>query len=303
MGVLKAAGTSAFSFSFWKAEQAQFSLLLIWQELQSPELFDGLPPALLWDEAPASPYLQPGKFSLHWRPALLFPPSLVLSRKFLGVLCAIIQAVNESLSIVTLRDTTCHRPLRLAVQMIFHLLYRPAIPIFWIWLQTFCWETMSRDVLKAKTDDIHCCSFVHWAYHLLIGGSEVAKDWFILNKSMCAVHSHLLSLCVLPAGFLFSLSRELMLIYLCWYFLFKEDDFSFFPASRKPPPMGMNLLEWSYLGQLSWHLTWFCGIASSWIKCFSWELPLLWQVLTPADSFSRVGAVGALRVNTGEKHI
>lgn len=69
--------------------------------------------------------------------------------------------------------------------------------------------------------------------------------------------------------------------------------------------MGMNLLEvmreWSHLGQLSWHLTWFCGVASNWIKCFSCELPLLWQVLTPADSFRRAQAVGVLRVNTEVK--
>lgn len=69
--------------------------------------------------------------------------------------------------------------------------------------------------------------------------------------------------------------------------------------------MGMNLLEvmrdWSYLGQLSWHLTWYYGITSSWIKCFSCGLPILCQVLTPADSFRRVGAMRALRVNTEMK--
>lgn len=174
-------------------------------------------------------------------------PSLVSPRRFLGVLYAIIQAVNEGWSIVPLRDTTGHwqpcgwsQAFESGCPADFTLALLASYPNLLDLAASILWETMSIDVLKAKIHNIHCCSFVHWAYHLLIGDREAAKVWFILNKSMCAVHRHLLSLYVPPAGFLCSLSRELMLIYLCWYFFLKEGDVSLFPASR-------NLPQWAWI--------------------------------------------------------
>lgn len=155
-GVLKAAGTPTFSLLLCKAEQTQFFPLLTCQELQSPDPSDGLSPAFLWDEAPASPCLQPGKFSA-LKPCPSVPSSLVSPRKFLGVLYAIIQAVNDDMSIVPLRTPLLtgshlahHKPLSLAAQLIFHLLYRPAIPIFPIWLQAFCGRPCPKMFWKPK---------------------------------------------------------------------------------------------------------------------------------------------------------
>lgn len=61
---------------------------------------------------------------------------------------------------------------------------------------------------------------------------------------MCAVPRHLLSLHVFPEGFLFSLSRELMLICLYRYFLLKEGDVSLFPAMRNFPQWAWTCWRW-----------------------------------------------------------
>lgn len=61
---------------------------------------------------------------------------------------------------------------------------------------------------------------------------------------MCAVPRHLLSLHVLPEGFLCSLSRELMLICLYWYFLLEEGDVSLSPAMRNFPQWAWTCWRW-----------------------------------------------------------